>query len=382
VAPKVRSVAPFARPLTRRQIMSRGALAVGAVSLGGVLAACGDDDEPEASSGGGDGDGAAELSGTITMMNYPGWMGESEIKNFQREFPGVRVKEVAELPGGTAATVNRARQSPGIYDMMLGGLVTAGHMEAAEMVEPIDTSNIPNLENIPDFIREAYTLGIPTDYGAVGYGYRKDLISEKPTTWAELWDLSEKYSGKIVFLGHDAEVLGVTLIHLGYSNNTQDPEELEEAGNTMIELKPHLLGMPAADVTKPMLRGEAVITMGYDYDIAAAQQENEDIVWVAPEEGTHAYLDGWLAIKGTEVLDEIEAFMNFHLEPRIYADFINTTGSAYLMPAAERFIDESIKGNAALKFDEESLRSTQWSDFQGPEATEIRARIWEEIKAA
>lgn len=375
---------PFRR-LTRRQMVARGAQFAGVLSLGGLLSACGDSADEAASTTSTTSTTAAEsepLSGTITMQNYPGWMGKTEVADFQKANPDVTVKEVEGASGGTAATVNQIRQNEGTYDMTLGGLVIAGHLNAAGLIEKVNPDNIPNLANVPDFIREAYPYGIPTDYGQVGIGYRKDLMSEQPTSWADLWALAPKYDKKIVFLGHDAEVIGTTLIYLGFSNNSEDPDELEQAKQAILEIKPHVRAFAPTNVTRAMLEGSAVATLGYDYDIAAAQQQNDNIVWVAPEEGTHAYLDGWAALKGTDNLDEIEAFMNFHLEPEVYADFINNTGSAYILPAAEPFIKKSIAKSSSLGYDEAALKAIHWSDFVGAEATELRSKIWQEIQAA
>jgi putative spermidine/putrescine transport system substrate-binding protein/putrescine transport system substrate-binding protein len=95
-----------------------------------------------------------------------------------------------------------------------------------------------------------------------------------------------------------------------------------------------------------------------------------------------AYLDGWLAIKDTEKVPEVEAFMNFLLEPKNYAEFINTIGSAYVMPAAEEFINQEILDNPSLKFDAAAVKSVEFETFLGEEATKIRTRAWQEVKNA
>ena len=95
-----------------------------------------------------------------------------------------------------------------------------------------------------------------------------------------------------------------------------------------------------------------------------------------------AYLDGWLAVKGTDKLPEVEAFMNFLLEPKNYAGFINNTGAAYVMPAAEPYIKKSITSNPSLKFDDKAVQTIEFEKFLGEEATKIRNRAWQEVKNA
>jgi spermidine/putrescine-binding protein len=364
-------------------MLRRGAQMAGLVSLGSLAAACGGDESQPL--GGATGTGTAateELAGKITMMNYPDWIGADEVANFEKAFPDVTVKQVEGLTSGAAAAVTQIQQNIGSYDMSLAGLVVGEHLEQAGLIQPIDRAKIPNLERIPEYFRQTYRWGIPTDYGKVGFGYRKDLMKDEPTSWADVWELAPKYDKKFVFVNYDVDVLGAALLYKGYDVNSADENELNEAKDALFEIKPHLLAFVATDIIKPMLQGDAVLTLDYDYDIAVAQRKNPNVAWVAPEEGTPAYLDGWVAIKETDNLDEVEAFMNFHLDPKPYADFINTTGSAYIMPDAEPLIDKSIVNNPSLKYDPEAVQRIKWERFLGPDATKLRAQIWEEVKAA
>ena len=63
---------------------------------------------------------------------------------------------------------------------------------ASEGVDPFDPSAVPNSQSIIPEIRKAFPYGIATDFGRTGYGYRKDLIEERPTTWKELWELAAR----------------------------------------------------------------------------------------------------------------------------------------------------------------------------------------------
>ena len=89
-------------------------------------------------------------------------------------------------------------------------------------------------------------------------------------------------------LDFDVDVLGVGAASTRASPSTPtDQGELEAARDALIELKTDLQAFLPTDFTKPLLQGTAVMAVSYDYDIAAAQKENENIVWVAPD-GGHA----------------------------------------------------------------------------------------------
>jgi spermidine/putrescine transport system substrate-binding protein len=371
------------RPLSRRRLLKGGVQLAGVASFGGLLAACGDSEEPSgAAKASGTPKPAAELEGEITFVNYPDWIGADEVSGFEAKYPNVKIKQVATPSGGSAAQAAQINQNRDAYDMALAGDVLGKHLELADVIEPVDFSRIPNVEQVPQAFRDAFPWGIPTDLGKVGIGYRKDLVKEPITSWAQLWELAPQYSRKIIFTDYDVDILGAALLSRGYGVNATEPSELDAAKQALLDIKPHLQAFRSSDVTKPMLQGSAAITVAYDYDIGAAQAENDNVVWVSPEEGMPAYLDGWVAIKGTEVLDEVTAFMDYHLQPEVYADFINTTGSAYLLPAAEPHIKKAIKNNPALKYDEDAIGSVDFEQFLPPETVKLRNRIWEEIKAA
>ena len=94
-----------------------------------------------------------------------------------------------------------------------------------------------------------------------------------------------------------------------------------------------------------------------------------------------AYIEGWVAVNTSDQLDAIHEFMNFHLEPEQYADFVNTTGTAYLMPAATPLIKKEIADNPILAFDDETFARITFGDYKG-EALDAWTKAWNEVKAA
>ena len=86
-------------------------------------------------------------SDTITMMNYPDWIGENEASAFKDE-TGYTLKQVSTPDGGDSAWVNIIRQNSGSYDMSLAGMKVAETLDNAGLLEEFDASEVPNLKNI------------------------------------------------------------------------------------------------------------------------------------------------------------------------------------------------------------------------------------------
>jgi spermidine/putrescine-binding protein len=95
-----------------------------------------------------------------------------------------------------------------------------------------------------------------------------------------------------------------------------------------------------------------------------------------------AYLEGWIALKGSKHLPATWAFMNFHLDPKNYASFINTTGAAYVSPAAEPFIQKSIVNNPTLHYSASELQKVEFEQYLGADQIAARAKLWEAFLAA
>ena len=123
------------------------------------------------------------------------------------------------------------------------------------------------------------------------------------------------------------------------------------------------------------------IAMDWDYDIYLAQQENPNIVWVAPEDGVQSYLDVWVPISTSDHLPVVWDFFNFFYEPRQYANFVNTLGIAFCMQAARKYIDKGIAGSPILYPPQEVLSRVEYQKALG-EGQETWDQEWQRIKAA
>jgi hypothetical protein len=93
-----------------------------------------------------------------------------------------------------------------------------------------------------------------------------------------------------------------------------------------------------------------------------------------------AYIEGWIAVKSSRVVPLVEAFMDFALQPKRYADFVDTTGTAYVEPAATPYITKSIAADPVLR-PGKAIANVEYEHFLG-QATALWTNVWQEVKAA
>jgi spermidine/putrescine-binding protein len=364
--------------------MSRRALLRAAAQLGAtpvaasILAACGSSSGSNGSSSHAAAGGS--LSGTIVLNNYPNWIGPHEISSFEKLHADARVKQTTNATSSSAEVVLAFKS--GQYDLLLSDTSDAGQAHAAGVLQPLDFSKIPNIAGVTHSFRGAYPYGIPTDYGKVGIGYRPDIVGEKITSWRDVWRLAPKLSGQIVFIDIERDCMGSTLKYLGYSSNTTDPHQLTACKNALTQIKPHLKAFLNTNVGQGLINGTTAIAMDWDYDVAVNKQKQPKIEWVEPEEGMKAYLEGFSAAKSTQHLALVEEFMNFMLEPKQYAQFVNATGTAYLVPAATPYVQKSISKNPILVPNAKTLAKVEFDRYLGAAGVTSWANTWQEVKAA
>jgi spermidine/putrescine transport system substrate-binding protein len=358
--------------LSRRELLRRGTvLGLGLPTAVALLDACG-----SSSSSGGSSKGA--VAGTAVMSNYPSWMGAHVVADFEHLHPGSTIKQITSASSSIAGTVQQLKS--GTYDFALADASATGQAVAIGLVAPLDWAKIPNIKFVGESFRRGFPDGIPTDYGKVGIGYRPDLVGEKITSWHDVWRLAPKFSGKVVFIDIDRDCMGSALKYLGYSGNSAVPAQLDACRSALVGIKPHLQAFLNTNVGQGLQDGSTVIAMDWDYDVALNKQKQPKIEWVFPAEGMVAYIEGWIAVKSSRQLPLVEAFMDFALEPKQYADFVNTTGTAYVEPAATPFIAKSIAANPVLR-PGQSIANVEYEHFLG-QATALWTGIWQEVKAA
>jgi spermidine/putrescine-binding protein len=152
--------------LRRRDLLARAAQLGLVVPAAGYLAGCG------GGGGGGEAGGGSSgpepIKGTGVVLNYAGWMGKDTPKEFTAKFPGASIKQISEGSISSGAVVPAIKANLSTYDAALGDQSVIGQAMAADVLQPYDWSAIPNIKNVDERFRKAYSHGVPSDYGKTG----------------------------------------------------------------------------------------------------------------------------------------------------------------------------------------------------------------------
>ena len=170
----------------------------------------------------------------------------------------------------------------------------------------------------------------------------------------------------------------VALKKLGYSMNTQNPDELEAAKLELIKQKPLIYGYLGDEIKDILVAEDANIGVVYSGDAGVIMSLNDNFKYSLPKEGTNLWIDLMAIPKNSQNPDLAYEFINFLLRPDIQARNAEYLQYSTISSEAKKMLSEEIKNNPALYPPEEDLKNTEV--FTDPtEVIELYDRIWTEV---
>lgn len=278
----------------------------------------------------------------LNVFNWGDYIDRDLISKFEKE-TGIKVNY--ELYDTNESMLAKLETGGTYYDLIFPSDYVIEEMIAKGMLAKIDLSNIPNYQYIESRFKNLdydpnNEYSVPYFWGTLGILYNTDMVTETVNSWDILWD--EKYSGKILMLDSMRDTIGVALKKLGYSVNSTNTKEIEEAKNLLIQQKPIINGYYVDEIVDMMINGDAALALtwsGSAMDIY--WQGIDNIQYAVPKEGANLWFDCMAIPANSQHKKEAEMFINFMLDPE--HAYQNTESVGYATPnrAALELLKES-----------------------------------------
>ena len=249
----------------------------------------------------------------VNVCSWGEYIDEDLITRFEEE-TGIRVNyQTAE---SNEALYSLIKMGGADFDVIVPSDYMIARLIEEDMLAELDYDNIPNFDLIDDTYKHLsydpenkYT--VPYTWGALGIIYNTAMVSEPITSWSAMFD--PQYAGQVLMINNSRDAIGAALLSLGYSLNTTDESQLEEAFNLIKQAKDN--GVYQAfvmdEVFGKMEGGNAAIAMYYAGDYLTMLENNEDLSFVIPEEGSNWFVDAMCVLKSSQHKDEAEEWINF-----------------------------------------------------------------------
>ena len=258
----------------------------------------------------------SHATGSRPVVNVCSWgeyIDEALIEQFE-ERTGIRVNyQTAE---SNEALYSLLKSGGADYDVVVPSDYMIGRLIEEDMLEKLDYSQIPNFSEIDSRFQNlsydpANEYTVPYAWGTLGIIYNTAMVDGEITSWSALYD--EKYAGSVLLINNSRDAIGEALLYLGYSVNTTDEEEIREAYDLIADANRRgvFQGRVMDEVFQKMEGGNAAIATYYAGDYISMLENNEDLAFVIPEEGSNWFVDAMCMLKGAPHQKEAHMWMNF-----------------------------------------------------------------------
>lgn len=272
------------------------------------------------------------------------------------------------------------------YDIVIPSDYMISRMINEGMLEKLDFSNIPNFGYIREDLKNPEydaknEYSVPYMWGVVGIIYNTTLVDPEDDvfSWDILWN--EKYEGNIFMFSNSRDTFGIALKHLGYSYNTTDEKQIRNAAAALTEQKRLVQAYIMDEIFDKMGGGEAALAPYYAGDALVMMEDNPDLAFAVPREGTNLYVDAMCVPKGSVNKEAAEMFINFMCETK--TALANCEYVMYSTPHTEAFgyLDEEIQNSVSYPSNEVLEKAEAYVSLPD-ETTKLVDGLWTDLMSS
>jgi putrescine transport system substrate-binding protein len=320
-------VGPPDRRVGRRSFLQVAGLlaAAGAAGYaGGTVAGWGDDDRPAAAPAG----EGAPVSGNrrperlLNIYNWSDYIDDRTIPLFQAQ-SNIRVNY--DVYSSNEDLLAKLRAGATNYDIIVPTNNFIPTYMKLGLIEPLRQDLIPNLTNLdPEFVQTDYDPGnrytVPWQWGTTGVGYNQAKVpGGKVDSWAALFNPAAPLAGHLTLLREVDDLIGCALIYLGRSPNSIAEKDLADVVKLVRSLKPKVRHFTSDTYIDELAANETWLAQGWSGDVFQAKDQNPDVSYAIPKEGSLRFVDVMAIPKGAPHAANAARFMNYVLHPRVQA---------------------------------------------------------------
>ena len=317
----------------------------------------------------------AAFADNLRVLAWDGYADEDWVKAFT-EKTGIGVDVV--FIGSDDEIWAKIKGSEGKdFDVFAVNTAQLQRYIAADLVQPIDVSTMPNqqqvlprfrdLEAVGGVTKDGKAYGVPFAFDSIGLIYDTDKVNPPPTSMSVLWD--PQYAGKVLAYDNGEHNVSFTALTLGYADPFHlDAAQLDAVKAKLVELKHNVLSFyTTADEAQQIYQNNDVALIWANYgqqQVKAMQEVGAHVAYINPSEGALAWLDNWVISKGAKDVAAAEKWIDFMVSKDVSSALSERTG----------FGNTVTETGSAGKDDK-----LVW--LQNVEDPQKRSDLWNEVKA-
>lgn len=323
---------------------------------------------------------SSEEKQTLNVLNYDIYIDKSLLKEFE-EANNITIKyDTYSTPEEMYIKVKSGASK---YDLIISSEYMIERMINENLVNKLNFDNIPNYKYIgEDFKNHVYDptneYSVPYFWGTLGILYNKTTVDASSVSWAMLWD--ETHAQRIIMMDSQRDSFAAALKLLGYSLNTVDENELDEAKALLIEQRPLVMAYITDGSPDIMINEEADMALVWSGEAVSAMSENENLDFVIPKEGSNIWIDAMIIPSTTEKQELAEKLIDFLCSTDATLRNIDEVWYSTVHTEAIKQVDEELLSNPAFNIPQDDIDKMEM--LRDPkEFIELYSERWTELMA-
>jgi putrescine transport system substrate-binding protein len=342
---------------------------------------------------------AAQDELVVNVYNWSDYIEPKVLDDFTKE-TGIKVQYDTFDANETLETKLLAGKSG--YDIVVPTAYFLERQIKGGVFQKLDKSKLKNLGNVwPDIAKRlaVYDPGnqfaVNYMWGTTGIGYNVKAMRERlgPEGKIDSWDIIFKPENLAKFrdcgihmLDSADDILPSALHFLGLDPNSNDPKELERAGELLMKIRPLVRKFHSSEYLNALAGGEICLVVGWSGDIkqsqkrAAEAKNGVEIGYAIPKEGAQMFFDNLAIPKDAKHVDEAHAFIDYLLRPEIAARNTDLVAYANGNLASQKFIDKSALDDKSIYPDARTMDHLYTVSAREQKSQRFVNRLWTKIK--
>ncbi|MEG4057092.1 MULTISPECIES: spermidine/putrescine ABC transporter substrate-binding protein [unclassified Microcoleus] len=317
----------------------------------------------------------------LFIYTWAGYTDEALLDRFA-EKTGIRV--VADVFSSNEEMLARVQAGGArAYSIIYPSDYMVVQMTELGLLSPLDHSSLGGIDRLrKQFQNPVYDPGnrysVPLSWGTTGLIYNTEQLKEAPEDWEYLWQHKQELAKRMTLASDVREVMGAALRMLGYSLNSTNQEQVKQAYEKLVELKPAIASF-TTDAWRPqMLTGDLKVAMCYSSDANEVISDNDKLKYVVPKSGSSLWTDTLVIPKSSPNPEAAYKWINFMLQPDVAASLVERLSFSTPSEDAFSLLPPEVRENDILFPPESVLKKCEGVAPVG-KFMEVYDRYWTQL---
>jgi putrescine transport system substrate-binding protein len=337
---------------------------------------------------------------TINVYNWSDYIAEDTIANFEQKsghkvvydvFDSNEVLEAKLLTGQTG------------FDVVVPSASFLGRQIRAGVFTKLDREKLPNWKHLDPLLMSKLEVvdpgnqySVPYLWGTTGIGYNEEKVKQalgedyQVNSWDMIFDpevVSKLADCGVVTLDAASEMIPAALHYLGLDPNSKNPKEIEQAGELLKSIRPHIRYFHSSQYINDLANGDICVAVGWSGDVfqAADRADEADngvsVGYVIPKEGAGMWFDMLAIPADAKNLDAAYQFVNHLLDPEVIAGVSDYVWYPNGNKSATELVDPEITSNPAIYPPQDVMEKLYTFEVMPARVSRVVNRVWTDVKS-